>query len=51
MFEINKKISIDAKYKGNKSRFINHSKRPNLIAKKIYSNGDVFIVFQALKDI
>ena len=51
MFEINKKVSVDAKYKGNKSRFINHSKTPNLFAENKYCNGEIYVAFYALKDI
>ena len=51
LFEISNKNSVDAKYKGNKSRFINHSKKPNLFAENKYSNGEIFVAYYALKDI
>lgn len=42
---------IDAKYMGNKSRFINHSTTPNIKAKIVHSGGDLHIAFYAMKNI
>lgn len=43
--------TIDATKIGNKSRFINHSRNPNLDAKNILVNGEMRIAFFAKKDI
>ena len=51
MFALTEELSIDAKYKANKSRFINHSKKPNIFAKTIYSLGDFHVSFYSLQDI
>ncbi|KAK3610447.1 hypothetical protein CHS0354_016625 [Potamilus streckersoni] len=42
---------IDARFKGNLSRFINHSCDPNLVTQKWHVNGDIRIGLFALKDI
>jgi len=44
-------MTIDAKYRGNKSRFINHSNKPNVYSDYKYCNGEIYIAFYALKDI
>lgn len=40
--EINRDMVIDATYKGNKSRYINHSCCPNTEMQKWYINGLIF---------
>ena len=45
--------SIDARYKGNKARFINHCNdgNENLQSKTMFSNGCYYIALYAMKDI
>lgn len=38
---------IDGKYYGNKSRFFNHSKTPNIYPKYIFSQGQRYVAFYA----
>lgn len=42
--EINRDMVIDATYKGNKSRYINHSCCPNTEMQKWYINGLIFTI-------
>ncbi|KAK9124884.1 hypothetical protein Scep_013730 [Stephania cephalantha] len=49
--EINRDTVIDATYKGNKSRFINHSCRPNTEMQKWSINGETRIGIFATRDI
>lgn len=52
-FEIvDKEKLIDAKYFGNKARFINHSKlKNNCEVKNIYSQGNIYIGIYALNEL
>jgi SET domain-containing protein len=52
-FEIvEKEKLIDAKYFGNKARFINHSKaKNNCLVRNIYSQGNIYIGIFALSDL
>lgn len=49
--EINRDMVIDATYKGNKSRFINHSCRPNTEMQKWRDSGETRIGIFAKRDI
>jgi [histone H3]-lysine27 N-trimethyltransferase EZH2 len=42
---------VDALLKGNKVRFANHSKSPNVETKRLFVNGDLRIGFFANQDI
>ena len=42
---------MDATYKGNQSRFINHSHDPNLEIRKVYVNDEIHMCMFALRDI
>ncbi|KRH93501.1 Transcriptional repressor EZH1 [Pseudoloma neurophilia] len=51
ILEKNQHCIIDATKIGNKARFINHSRTPNLCAKTIQVDGNFRIGFYAIKDI
>ncbi len=52
MLEIEKDIVIDARFRGNPSRFINHSCEPNATAQKwTCENGLVRIGIMAIRNI
>lgn len=51
LFEVNKKYVLDATLKGNKSRFVNHSHRPNCHPRFKLVNGDYRIGIYAKYDI
>ncbi|KAL3865188.1 hypothetical protein ACJMK2_006804 [Sinanodonta woodiana] len=51
MLALDKYRVIDARFKGNLSRFINHSCDPNLVTQKWHVNGEDRIGLFALKDI
>ena len=45
-------LDIDSEKEGNLTRYINHSKNPNLSQQYFYgNNGEKRVVFYALKDI
>lgn len=49
--EVNRDMIIDATYKGNKSRFINHSCKPNTEMQKWTTDGETRIAIFAIRDI
>ncbi len=51
LFNLNSDFALDASRKGNITRFINHSSKPNLIAKLRVVNGDYRVGFYAKEDI
>ncbi len=50
-WEGKKNFTIDAEHKGNFTRFINHSEKPNLGVQSIYWRGIPRMIFVALKEI
>jgi SET domain-containing protein len=51
LFNLSSDHVIDAKYKGGKARFINHSEEANCEARTLFLNGDQRIGFFACKDV
>jgi SET domain-containing protein len=51
LFDLSTDYAVDALYKGNKTRFINHSNIPNLVTRMCVVNGDSRIGFFAKVDI
>lgn len=51
MWEGGKNVCIDAEQKGNFTRFINHSAKPNLNLQSIYWRGIPRMIFVAIKEI
>jgi hypothetical protein len=51
VWEAKKHFTLDAEDKGNFTRFINHSSKPNLGLQSVYWRGIVRMIFIALKDI
>lgn len=51
LFQIASDLVIDSKYKGNKTRFINHSDTPNVQPKILFVKGEQRAGFFALEDI
>ena len=51
LFDLSTDYAVDALYKGNKTRFINHSNTPNLVTRMCVVNGDSRIGFFAKVDI
>ena len=49
LFEVNDDYFLDSTYKGNKTRFINHSENPNCIPKVMNVNGSLKIGFYAIR--
>lgn len=51
LFNLTDNLVLDSKYKGNKARFINHSKNPNCFPRPIFFNGEYHIGLFAKRDI
>lgn len=51
VWEGKKNFAIDAEYKGNFTRFLNHSEKPNLVLQSVYWRGIPRMIFVALKEI
>ncbi|EEA07237.1 SET domain-containing protein [Cryptosporidium muris RN66] len=51
VFSLGNETYIDATYKGNLARFINHSCEPNLVAQKWFVGSDIKVGLFSLKDI
>jgi SET domain-containing protein len=51
LFDLTTDFAVDALRKGNKTRFINHSRTPNVAPRQLVVNGDFRIGFFAQKDI
>jgi histone-lysine N-methyltransferase EZH2 len=51
LFEISSDYCVDGLRKGNKTRFMNHSPKPNVNAKMTSVNGDPRIAFYTKKEI
>ena len=51
LFTLDKEHIIDATFYGNKARYINHSCDPNLESENINVNGEMHIIFTALRHI
>jgi histone-lysine N-methyltransferase EZH2 len=51
LFNLSSDLCVDASRKGNKTRFMNHSSKPNVEVKMIWVNGDIRIAFFAGCDI
>jgi histone-lysine N-methyltransferase EZH2 len=51
LFEISSDYCVDSLRKGNKTRFMNHSPKPNVNVRMTLLNGDLRIAFCAMKEI
>jgi len=51
LFNLNNELVIDAFRKGNKTKFANHSSKPNMVVRIVLSNGEHHIGMYAANDI